>query len=776
MIIILLQCCLVQALYVLDNPEIYHKVETIETVFSPPSLSSSAAFKEVDITIFTKLCDNCFVSVTNNQGKNIKPFYKPIILRHIIPLRIYATRDLDSISLPFWTFLYFNAPVEYLSNITNTKLISIRHLFGGSCFSSFYNKQIEGLEYCTKINKKLFVPRSRSWNQEINVGLFPLFVGINLHASSNKLCNRINFISPIVFENNPNERNGPSDSLILITTDILPRLDYIDKLREGIFYCSARSELQVILFAKNVEVEKNLKEMLVLPPVGNIIANYQFNLTLSGFTILKVIDAFLMKRRNISYWHYQAIYTGNPFKGVASNEGICEYRVDYGMLPIECKLYQIWLEIISFNLELKKTKNLNDFVGLLCSSLLSPSDQIGEHALLSVEYPPSKIRFIACGETDTSEFPKNILFQGAPMNVWGLVIFHILSASVLFSISNFRRKSFEKFLRMLLSSVKFYMEQPVLDVKWKNMGFGMKVFASLSMLNLLVFTSTYKNGEIVNLVVPKDFVPYRSLNQLINSYYRITSEVGSISLDQFDSSYNFSSCLENMNFSENHHYIYGNCSDGKVIEVVSLAAEAKASKFDSKLVESGEGVYKYSSLAKETINHIRKILSIGAFFVRNQLRLYQKEVLVKKLLACKNSAVIAFEPQIQEYQRILMSNGVSKISVGQEDFSSLKLTYRFRGWLPNFVYSRIQWIQCSGIFNWSIELANNKKAKVQVGTNLELELDDHPFSGFFDSSSAKMAMKSDKNATAKPLIITLLKAYLAAFLAYFAEVGTKRYF
>lgn len=85
---------------------------------------------------------------------------------------------------------------------------------------------------------------------------------------------------------------------------------------------------------------------------------------------------------------------------------------------------------------------------------------------------------------------------------------------------------------------------------------------------------------------------------------------------------------------------------------------------------------------------------------------------MKFLKTCNKTAVLAYEPNIKDYEMKLKRAGLTKISIGNDDLPAINIGLNLQGWFPRFILKRFRGIGQSGIFSyWN---------KIVVGHTLRL--------------------------------------------------------
>lgn len=129
-----------------------------------------------------------------------------------------------------------------------------------------------------------------------------------------------------------------------------------------------------------------------------------------------------------------------------------------------------------------------------------------------------------------------------------------------------------------------------------------------------------------------------------------------------------------------------------------------------------------------------------------------------ELELCNNTAFLASDTKIQEWEMILRGKGVKKISIGKEILFKKWIGYKVKGWMPEFIFRRIGNLKSSGIIDWWDKIIAKHFAKVRTN-NQHL---DRKFDEFYNKQVTK---HNEQKSTAFFLVfILVLKVGLLATL------------
>lgn len=95
-----------------------------------------------------------------------------------------------------------------------------------------------------------------------------------------------------------------------------------------------------------------------------------------------------------------------------------------------------------------------------------------------------------------------------------------------------------------------------------------------------------------------------------------------------------------------------------------------------------------------------------------------KDSMASELLQqCDNTALLVDHMRLLEIETVLKALGASKLSVGKEVLFEKRLGFIIKGWVPNFLRSRIRAVQSSSILEWWNKLLSVDLVKIKVNSN-----------------------------------------------------------
>lgn len=196
----------------------------------------------------------------------------------------------------------------------------------------------------------------------------------------------------------------------------------------------------------------------------------------------------------------------------------------------------------------------------------------------------------------------------------------------------------------------------------------------------------------------------------------------------------FIQTMQKNGFLNEHVVEYKNLENGWNLPLLSIASYVgshitKLKSYGKFIPKKIEMVYNNSKLMTSDV----LAASQSHFQVYNSATLQQnflyadKNLSSAKILAeCENTAFVTLATRITELKRILRNTAISKIFIGKEILSELKVGFYFRTWVPKFVLIRIRSVQSSGIFDWWNAIVSELDSKMnfrKIRENLETKVE-----------------------------------------------------
>lgn len=722
----------------------------------------------VDLKSIIFPCGSCLLVTTNFGAVDIHPDQNtPTVLRRFLPVNDKNIRV---------TFTLPNK-VDLLENRSNTPGHSfIENL---KCWSKFI-VTIQN-KICIITNLTYFSIKTKPWNYIQQIYLFPPQIEEefpDLWISGRKW-------------SEARYRQSASFTLYLldVNVSISSGIDiYIKPNHNQLSYrCDVFNEMvliQSITFIKNKTSQFHVFPFCEIRVHLKVTANMQ---TIRYQDIYFQIDQMLLQTKNISRWAISATEITKDVnhacrKGMDLTKQLFNFTTQKLLI---CFISDnVWKYIVGTNFNLYSGKatsytNIKYFMGYDVDSVE-----------FSVEYPPTQIKFIGCGDTFTkSKLLHNILLESFDTYCWiaiTIICFAIIPLIWCF-LSNhqviFRKRDFDLTFAVLESVYKNLVEQSTPYSEKLLQGSHIKLLAASISLCLLVVSNAYKNDNMYDLIAPKKFKPFEIFQQLKDSKYLILSEPKIIHVTQSCALHEdaFQKCKK-AGYVDAHlidHFKYGYEPIGEKDEILGVKSHLSDYKYyfqdkGQKMPKRISNIYTNSSL------WIAPVFStVNAYFNKHVdaehllLKFGQEtQVTENKLAECKQVAFLSPLTRLIELERVLRNQGISKLSVGTEVLFERRLGFYLSGWIPAFVKLRIRSLQSSGIFEWWNKLVVGHLVKLRINSKrfqqTKLGIQNHSSKLNFQHQAW-----TEKTDHLIYLVLALLFGCLIAFVCCIVEIVWK---
>lgn len=667
---------------------------------------------DLDSSVFN--CESCFLFVSLFNDIDFTYHRTPIYLTRLHPVGIkHRPTSLKHV------------PKNLAAEVTKEESLIVSSLNQSKiCLSKFFHISDN---ICSHITLDAFIGKSKPWNFQQFVYLLP----------SNKL-DKLHTIweHNITYQNNQFLDNvvGIVISIEELNNIIWPLLtDHLNRVQVEL--STNENVLLFHLFLETLE-ERDQTLVIILPftwlalwAVRWIhISIYDYPYSLSVTEIQHLCNKQLVATKNISLLGTNLYSRSSEYEcsdEIRMNKISPINTIHHNLMCLKTKIVLQYLAGQNFRISSQYVNampriDLKSFAGYDVDSML-----------FVASHPLTQTRYIACGEKfDESHINYNIFLASFEYEVWiALVILLFIIVPIewyLFSLPKYLgfKNSIVSFCRGLGVVGKIFLEQSVPLTSKHLRNVSLKIIVGVTIICALVLNNTYKNDNMYEMMLPKIFRPIETFEQLVDSKFLVYSLP---TLAQFYRPNLSNGTLKTRIRMLDKHSAFI-MVDNQTL--ASLRSEFKDlnKEFDSIKTKMFEIVYNNSELWLKPLDKIGKIfvditLSYsrtvdwkGMVFLMNGNSTTEITVL-KELELCNNTAFLAMENKIAEWEIILRHKGVKKVSIGKQILVRKSIGYKIKGWLPVFIYDRISGLKTSGIIEWWNKIISGHLASVL--TNLK---------------------------------------------------------
>lgn len=718
-----------------------------------PEVSNLPKFFE-----FPDLLDKCFISIDNFLGINVAPLSQPIMSRRPQMIAVEYERHeiksykikwtLSESSLMNWTFpRERNMPCP-LSN------------FWASANPTEVMKDKEHV--CLQLNFTQIISRSRPWTCQIYLGLYtpshliallspnklpPIFTYDNLQLSSNILTatstqlhlyiakkvhskihtNNLYFLQ--FWMVHVSERTAMSQHIFVLIETHENSTSSIGQLPEFsvIQYCSTNNCFQA---GQNRAGYWNFKLIEIPHLPSNILILQKLAWDQFQTFIQTNLEDRYVRMNNGKYTVEEFYYNVRECQGWSSifrdHGSLTSFR--WPAIQLAYAAANVWHSILK-NYTIIRTQTIVCENGnLLTIPVSTKNNPFTLDNLITLQpyqkgfmFPPNSIqcpsynlRFVSCGGGVKGTLPFQELINVYDRYCWlSIMAVVVVTAIPLRLFSGDLDKTFVSFL----SPMKALLEQGNPFPRFFADNERTRIIVGTILLMCIVLSNAYKNSNMYNMILPRNPVPFETLQDLIHHNFTVYSRSSSIKL-----------CLLHENFT-NHHC---NCESGTILRSSSNASYicvTSETSFVSKIKREKTGVdIKISKLVKQAVNfsaltptlkhkliesiQVDKIFGLDLQTVREAEEAY----LYNSLATCKNTALILPESLCQRNaQNLKKDRGSRDVFVGKEIYSDIQWYFHLKGFVHPDVIRRYQWVSFTGIWEWWMKII--MKRNISMGKN-----------------------------------------------------------
>lgn len=340
---------------------------------------------------------------------------------------------------------------------------------------------------------------------------------------------------------------------------------------------------------------------------------------------------------------------------------------------------------------------------------------------------PNYLRFLSCGKRGLETFSIAGLFKVYDNYIWLSILFAITIVSI------FLRQGKPEEIIIAMSQIVMALIRSLLE-QGDPFSFRMmesrrhQLIIGAFLLVAIIISNAFKNTNILNLIIPRQAIPYENLQQLVDDKFALYSRTGDI---------RFPTCTRDesgniKHTSSKHDADWTRGGNPNVTchivklksEVAKLNEMMKYSVVDAK-VESNhllDRLEQFTKLHKRISSSLTNVVKkyvqllkdngiyaawIGynselGFALLSQfsdaLKQGELNALFEEMRKCDRLAVLLPIDICNNWQRKLRRLRLSHVFIGKETYFSTKVVFRLEGLLPHYIIQRVKSTHESGIW------------------------------------------------------------------------------
>jgi len=318
------------------------------------------------------------------------------------------------------------------------------------------------------------------------------------------------------------------------------------------------------------------------------------------------------------------------------------------------------------------------------------------------------------------------------------------------------------FPKIILSIGKIFLEQSSELTSKYFINNPLKILAGVMLFCVFILCNTYKNDNMYEMMLPKVFIPVENYEQLLRFNYNIYSlpSVNGINNKVRDIDFNKSSEMKII--SQGKHYALIKVGRKSLMDFFS---QVFMDNYDVGSIRPKyfETVLKSSEIWMQALENnkrdaVETVLSRKQDLVRENINslmypnMDTEIAVLTELELCKNVAFIETDIKIYEWEMILRHKGVKKLTVEKDILIKTSFKYRFRQWMPMFIYKRMEGVKASGILEWWDKIFSRHLSKIRLTLKLQ-NLSNKKLSEYYNK---KVSSTNEYNSRAFFLVFYLV--------------------
>lgn len=661
----------------------------------------------LNLNVITSSCPFCFVAITNAFDVKISAVNSPIVLIRHVKVQVESITNRQELlkellHVPVEYYRKLGSPAQNYSATNPLPDCTVKHL---TLEHGLYHPKI----YCTKINFTSYLLSSRPWKHELYIGIIPeracLYSNFKYLGATSTPLQKIGIQ---MWHNRHVSRYtipGMKLSILLFENILLCR--QLHRLYEILISENSSPIETSIYFVANWNNILQYSHYYVYSPCSKTYFQpIDFQLedkdTLQTKNLMNWLDFLLWRTSNVSsnkWWFDTEAMTLEDWNAKA-----LDTRSRIANLPTKLLTRTRTFELLVnvFGTEFKYLQHFqgkSDIQHCILTVVKAKMPNM-TRPLVLFAYPAGQIQFISCGDTIKETMSLFELLPEFDLITW--LLFSVITCLIPIWVgirSSCKSSALGDFFNFL---IKLITEQssPFKDQHTSQL--SQKLFAAWLLVGIFLIWNEFKNGKVSSAIAPTPFVPFERFKHLTSSNYSIFTE-----LDMYEYGFDgriFEGSIENSICKQltKPHTLYCRLHLTPwiarlvpLLSVVKRNAQGSGEKTLSQVVNN-------SYLIKDMAERVSEILRLNSDsrMVEEKARAIQKKLSISKLRKCSSNAIVAYEPQVNEYEAALRKEGYLKVSVGKEIIVKSELGFWINGMLPKYLLKRLRGIQTSGIIEW----------------------------------------------------------------------------
>ncbi len=337
-----------------------------------------------------------------------------------------------------------------------------------------------------------------------------------------------------------------------------------------------------------------------------------------------------------------------------------------------------------------------------------------------VPNPLTQIRFIACGDTLLG---RNGLFYMFTRSFDPSLWFAMFAVVCFLVPLNMQVLSYElkPTLKVFTSICQTLVEQSTPFTSKIIVNNPIKIMLGFTLLSALVLSNAYKNDNMYELMNPKKFQPFKTIEQLRDANYSVFTLPYAVSIPPFCNT-NIDALLNciKIGFKLKGKFSFPQDEKNFVVESKHLNFPTKyryLKNFSSVWMKTLDKlipkiIERYTAHGEPKIG--RKRHSQHTIHFDNS----QDEIaLMEELEKCNNIGFISQDKNIRRWELLLRQRKVRKIFSGMDILIRKYTGYKIIGWVPAFILKRTNGLMSSGILDWWNDFVSIYLLKIRTISN-----------------------------------------------------------
>lgn len=333
--------------------------------------------------------------------------------------------------------------------------------------------------------------------------------------------------------------------------------------------------------------------------------------------------------------------------------------------------------------------------------------------------PMFNLRFVSCGKKGKQDLSVEELFIAYDLSAWLMIVMSLLAVAWISSYVMARKSEAADTPKLkwkyLLSVAQVLVEQ--------GDGFSKDFFKIPSLrfalgpflLTSVIISEGYRNDNVYNLVLPKQLVPYKLFQELVDNNFKIYTKTASVALLLYSPAYDIlkytSRHVTNQNAGK-HLFIQAASEVTKIENVTELIRQN--SRFHRVVRHIGRITSKYVMKISQLLK-LNKTTAETFMLIEQWRKLWFKiesQALFQSLLNCNNTALLIQNYKCENFARRLSSVGKeSETSTGNELYTNVHIVFWVTGVsIPPIVARRVRVAGESGIWDFCNNLVHKTSA------------------------------------------------------------------